>query len=720
MDDTPNKTSEGSFSTGPPSNFKQIEAFKTITMMLSMLSHSTSIDVHDNLNKEEITDLTIQDPFDRQETRMLDAFAQLAVGEYDVAALATNRVSTDGITLRIISCVVDFPTERSLSATTPSKDLETNVLTKNCLPDVVSSPQVLKPSRPEGAEGMKPLEYMEKLNIRWIRPSLAHHLWTLSNVLTGPDGQHDIRFWSDLLPNLWRYMAAISYKKIAHRFGNEYHSLPYIIALKTVTDVLPTLPPPIDRFSNNNSSDVHFLSDFVLPYAESLQPETLLKLTTKFPNLIAKAVGMKKSPSQQRCQLYTDATRTEFHQLLLELLELFQTALEALTSMDEEVANSSDNGAKQFADNVRNVDLIGYALLRIAKGRAFRMHLESIESYLSLNDPRIRAGQASSECIEAFPALQPVRSSDSDGMEATKLLSQSYVDWLRWVLDQFDAIETLVTYMTSSRFPYRSISLSLLAVPKTTDTFLPWLQLFSGNEFIPALTGINPVFGSLTNESILLFLEKGIDEDKGAQHAKILSLELESHPTIENLRKLTMITYLGIGTKANTILEKIGDSCIISDSIRDEMKAIRKLFNKLPTREQFFCDLAKMTTFKGTVHCEACLASLLPAFTEHLTPQDLEYYKDINIFADMQGFGRVIGLSAPSCPSCAIYLQMLASMSGSPSEIITRGNHGVISACSLPAWTPDRIVKAMNTSLGLLLRQGLISLMDQETDCIWD
>jgi len=47
-------------------------------------------------------------------------------------------------------------------------------------------------------------------------------------------------------------------------------------------------------------------------------------------------------------------------------------------------------------------------------------------------------------------------------------------------------------------------------------------------------------------------------------------------------------------------------------------------------------------------------------------------------------------------------------------EFFVRGSHGTVSACTLPLWTPSNIVDSMNESFGLMLRQDLVTLMNED------
>jgi len=50
-------------------------------------------------------------------------------------------------------------------------------------------------------------------------------------------------------------------------------------------------------------------------------------------------------------------------------------------------------------------------------------------------------------------------------------------------------------------------------------------------------------------------------------------------------------------------------------------------------------------------------------------------------------------------------------MSRRGENFVVRGNHGRISACSLPPWTPSNIVDMMNTMFGQLLLEDILALI---------
>jgi len=156
----------------------------------------------------------------------------------------------------------------------------------------------------------------------------------------------------------------MSYKKMARRFNNKALSVPYIESLKQVKDI-PFMSQPRreqadDRHGRDETdSDRRFLEDFVKLYTEDRD-----LLNTQIPNLIAMANNLP--PNNGFFQLYANETRTEFHYLLLELLDRFKNALDALVAWDKDEADKgSDQAVEQFNRNVDDVHRNGYALLRL-------------------------------------------------------------------------------------------------------------------------------------------------------------------------------------------------------------------------------------------------------------------------------------------------------------------------------------------------------------------
>ncbi|KAF9470302.1 hypothetical protein BDN70DRAFT_939831 [Pholiota conissans] len=715
-----------------PNHFERLEAFKTITMLLEFCERNEKIIMHDNLRDESasvqesnpslVKHAPIKDVADRYRIRVMDAFAQLGVQAHEIGAVVAEETNEG---------------EWNLLASTNWRRTSNE--------PAVITPQIHKPSCPKESEGMSGLEYMEALNTRWKRPSISEHLWILSDALSGSiKGGDD--YQTRLTSGLTRYACVNSILRIGRRLRNDTECE---VALRKIeAEDIPAIPEarPTETSSNFSEdkgttrrlrseldSDRRFLLDFILLYAEPSKYDDgqLIDLKTKFPNLIKMAMDADRTrESKAFCIIYTNQTRREFHSLLLELLEQYAEAVEALTrkGLKEEQANSTDKGAKEFNSNVRKVDFVGYGLLRIARGHAFQMHLENIGKLLG-NGPRKtqasekqgldgteggKQGEASSASLpgrkkdidaeesnnagvdigrgwdidageektpahvlppsaeplsgdETFPrsgTIKPAQdaghskplkiptqtsgpdltTTDSDKADMINLL-QSYRNWLLVLVGHLDAVEILMDHLASEHrpFDFESISLSILVIPETPNTFLGLQDLFKQDRHI-----IQPKGESLDHQGILQFLNDGLKD-------------------AESNTKIT-----------------------------------------LPPKQAFFRNLKSSLAkkFKGTCHCEANLATLLPFCTELLKPDDLLQYEGINILPDMKGFGRLIGVSKRSCPPCAVFLYILRPNDG----FITRGNHNKITACSLPPWTPDRIIAQMNQTFGEILWTALVAI----------
>jgi hypothetical protein len=367
------------------------------------------------------------------------------------------------------------------------------------------------------------------------------------------------------------YIAAQSRRRIARRFGNK-KSQPYFDSLKRVkVEDIPQLSEqatddrpgttPVDK--KEFDSDRLFLEEFLGPYNKKGCPNT--GIDTTIEHLLKKVDESLTVPGA--IELYTNDTRTEFHGLLLFLLRRFQDILNILVPD----INSDLHGLQpsKFKEAVEQLNYYAYALLRLARGRAFRMHVENIEHLL--DDPH--AGASTDERNEEHDNVE--QEEDFDDLPLQK--SKSYVAWLRLIVAHFDAVEILARFVLTNS--YRSISIQILVPPSTSSEQLPWRGLFTKY---------------IQNKTAFEFLENGLSavRDRNAK---------------EGRRK------------------KDADIEALSENLKQH-----------PVVNNFFIYLARQQIFTGALHCEAHLASLLPAFTKSLsTPDDTEY-KEMEILQQLE------------------------------------------------------------------------------------
>jgi len=150
---------------------ENILAFRTITSILAQLPRTKPFEAIDNLKAQK------WDPAERQEVKISDAFAHLAVAQHDVAALATSRCSLDVTNLRIVACTNNLPVDESLLTSKPPGSLLAKVfdfiLTRNSLRDDVETssgtphPTIILPSELDDLKGGNVFAYMLDLEQCW-------------------------------------------------------------------------------------------------------------------------------------------------------------------------------------------------------------------------------------------------------------------------------------------------------------------------------------------------------------------------------------------------------------------------------------------------------------------------------------------------------------------------------------------------------------------------
>jgi hypothetical protein len=368
------------------------------------------------------------------------------------------------------------------------------------------------------------------------------------------------------------------YNKIARRFNNETLSRPYVDSLKEVK-VIPFLSQDGKQAPDDPGARVEFGSDrLFLQGLLSFHQKHPTMLGTEIEDLLNKVVFTEEGV----IELYTNDTRVEFHKVLIVLLDRFKHALDILAPSKKHtlgpLAPPRPIERWLFNDTVKKLHFYGYSILRLARGRAFQMHLENIETLLDHPGRTTAAGASTDEHDQEHDNTRDEeQGEDFDGVLPPQKL-KSYVAWLRLIVGHFDEVEILSGFVHWKHFSYDSISIQIMLPPHTTPEKLEWRKLFTDPHYLPT-----------NNRLMLTFLEQGVlaaQKDAELKDADIAALKkkLDPHPNI------------------------IG----------------------------FLRALGKSSGFPGTLHCEACLASLLLAFTESLsTPDDIKY-KEIEILPQLK------------------------------------------------------------------------------------
>ena len=423
-----------------------------------------------------------------------------------------------------------------------------------------------------------------------------------------------------LSDRLLLYVIATSYPKILRRIKHPNLSIPYITSLEQLKNF------QFDESMRSEASKQEIENDrlFLVKYLFTAVEESWLDLPT--PKLFQQANLAKQGDP---FQLYTKDTCLEFHLLLSVLLAKFQKSLFDLSkSRGSEDTDAPTAASEEFKKVLLAVMLDGYALQRIARGSALPMHLKTITPMLK----DYHRANLSMECrelgYEFDSELEGVQPSVIEEGSGRLPLWKSYVDWLKLIVVHFDAVDILLRHVTSPHFAFNSISIKILVPPPVDSTLLPWRELFTDSTLFPTKNDRDPV-STKTNDEILEFLENATKSNpkeslKQARAARTLWNARDAEKTIKKLELLKNSGLPGIPECAEKTYNMLGRWKAQEDLSGSLIPEITRSIQSLHDKAKFFVDLVKMNeepNFTGTLHCEACIASLL----NHSVNDDRKY-----------------------------------------------------------------------------------------------
>jgi hypothetical protein len=196
-------------------------------------------------------------------------------------------------------------------------------------------------------------------------------------------------------------------------------------------------------------------------------------------------------------------------------------------------------------------------------------------------------------------------------------LWKSYRNWLKLMVVHFDAADTLVRYITGPTFNNRTISLKILVAPSTDTASLPWRELFTDSKLFPTEDEADPL--STTNDEMLKILNDAASANMTECLQCINAVrscwnQNNKAATIKNLAKLDKTLSrketFGWHQSASKLLAMINN--YYSKSSNESWDKITNEIESLLHSARFFVRLSKWDGFRGALHCEACLTSLLP------------------------------------------------------------------------------------------------------------
>jgi hypothetical protein len=344
--------------------------------------------------------------------------------------------------------------------------------------------------------------------------------------------------------------------------------------------------------------------EFVLNYLLTPKKDAL---DGKIPNLIKQAKLLRDDKEKW---LYTKETCVEFHTVLITLINDFAASLAALAALkDIDRPGKPTKGNEQFRSYVARTIVSGYMLQRLAKGAALKMHLDTISpSLICWHDHHSQTSMSTTPMSTEQPAerdedIEAVRESVKKG----EPLATAYLNWFRLLVVHFDAVDILATYVTGKSFPYQDISINIMVPPDSTQEFLPWQNLFVEST-LPTPATILGV-PNATNDDIFQFLTGALQSLPQFQRAKAAWSKRDIKVTkacFESLKTSNVKSWVKCAMR---VLDLLKDDNLPDDTVEEITTEINSALKSI----SFFAGLAKISTskFKGSLHCEASLASLL-------------------------------------------------------------------------------------------------------------
>ena len=486
------------------------------------------------------------------------------------------------------------------------------------------------------------------------KPKLACHLWIVNAVLTEinclDEGEQGA-----LSSALYRYIVAMSCQKIHGRLQNDLSQrfLASIEALDESEIKPPSQSKWIEELTGDAEVDVkEGKQDYCLmtEFLYLAQDPELGLVRTSVTNLTALDIR-EPGTSADFCNvmIYTDKTYLEFHRLLKELLSRYERAIGELATLDHQLSTKGTADRSEFIAHILGAQLAGYALLKLSRGRAFRQHIENIGHMLHPQARRSRrnvnrGGEKPKNDTDNDKPENNESDEDKHDQEMEDAAATPHcVTWLRLMVAHLDAVDIILTFVTSPSFPYKSIETTLLLAPLAELPLYPWRKLIASSTYCPDPTSKSPV----DNSGIVQFLENSMTF---SLHLKQLSEVAKRVWQKWEAYKQTPSPAKAEAVKAS--LDNLLDATLpdsdaeYRETIEDALKRIEVLKKRpkahlektdlsirivvdevypFPESNNFFCSLQNLTSL-GTIHCEATLASLVNNDAEDLSYRN-EYGK---------------------------------------------------------------------------------------------
>jgi len=467
------------------------------------------------------------------------------------------------------------------------------------------------------------------------------------------------------LKRLLRYAIATCYPKIHHRLY-DHVSESYIHTLTLVKEF------SFDSELKREPHQTEFKNDRT--FLEHIFNSNTSAVTIPIPR-IADLYKLHQGDANPDFELYTCDTCKEFHSLLVNLLESFRTSIRGLSTA------AATKSYEDFKKHLSTAISTGYALLAMAKGRAFQLHLETIEGLLmtfkqSIPVPNVVLNEEEGE-EEHSEDLKEELEAIQQRTKEPKPLRKIYRDWLQLMVVHFHAADVLYGYINRDLVNFDTISVKILVPPTINRNLLNLEDILTDKDlFFPKMDMVTP--GGPSNENLFKFIQDA-EKSFNAAHSLVKVASLigkdwkcrEYASVIRQLRSIFKIAdnnnwdsiaedskniekrvkQAEEATKTSPQVEEVAVDILSEEATKTSPQVeeatvdimISSLEDKLHTQRD---DLRlpfqfAVTKLKGSLHCEACLSSMLSPTTRDLTKGDRIYdeiYRELQVDYPLSDF----------------------------------------------------------------------------------
>ncbi len=485
---------------------------------------------------------------------------------------------------------------------------------------------------------------------------LKDHLATLSRLLVKKEQTK----LDDFFERLLFYIIAACHRKMLRRLKHTTLSKPFVKSLKGLQEVniAETFSEQFGHPHNDaeRAHDIKFLQTLLVvetfvtnpvspPADPSADTPTAPLPEIQVPRLYALARTVVKALEAEReCtfQLYTAETCNEIRDLVVRAIKCFEDSLLKLESFTSNTtAHFTPEDFITLLQCLHTTSTYGTLLLKFVQGSAIEPFFKHVESLLrSQNNHTQTEPPEFPGAPPDDPDLRAVQPYVIDKDNVLRPLWKSYRDWLRLLVVFFEATDILLAYVVQNGF--KPITMYIVTVPQDPDLdcqLLPWKEVLTDKKLFPTSSLVGTAQEAKSNEAIIDYIEQSIRSAPATPPDGQDAITTITTPKLlrKIVRRLAVnalkqtpqdLAQYPFANKSAAILELIFGGSVDADRLQkmsgkgkfpcitptDEqmLKEINKLLRELDGITDFFRTMDNIgNNFSGSLHCEACLASLV-------------------------------------------------------------------------------------------------------------